>query len=139
MPRVRLHPLTPLLPALDPAKNRCFTFADAPALRLSLDFRKHSNGRQAVGDGAFYTDATPDVLAVCHMQGTNDMYYYSTTFSGGPGVRHFLNLFYCTRFRRPSSFSLRTFYSLSVVFKHIVALLTRLRQNALLTGGRWAV
>ncbi|KAF8973319.1 ornithine decarboxylase antizyme-domain-containing protein [Flammula alnicola] len=28
----------------------------------------------------------PSVLAVCHLQGTEDMYYYSTTFSGGPGV-----------------------------------------------------
>lgn len=46
-----------------------------------------SNGRQAVGDGAFTSDNTPSVLAVCHIQGTDDMYYYSTTFSGGPGVR----------------------------------------------------
>ncbi|KAG1752993.1 ornithine decarboxylase antizyme-domain-containing protein [Suillus lakei] len=46
-----------------------------------------SNGCQAVGDGAFSADITPSVLAVCHMQGTDDMYYYSTTFSGGPGVR----------------------------------------------------
>ncbi|KAH7926703.1 hypothetical protein BV22DRAFT_1104119 [Leucogyrophana mollusca] len=45
-----------------------------------------ANGRQAVGDGAFTTDITPSVLAVCQMQGTDDMYYYSTTFSGGPGV-----------------------------------------------------
>ncbi|KAG6862211.1 hypothetical protein C0995_002141 [Termitomyces sp. Mi166 len=45
-----------------------------------------SNGRQIVGDGAslpFDTEAS--VLAVCHLQGTDDMYYYSTTFSGGPG------------------------------------------------------
>lgn len=46
-----------------------------------------SNGRQTVGDGAFSTDATPSVLAVCHVQGNDNMYYYSTTFSGGPGVR----------------------------------------------------
>ena len=45
-----------------------------------------SNGRQAVGDGAFHVDAEPSVLAVCHVQGADDMYYYSTTFSGGPGV-----------------------------------------------------
>ncbi|KZT72167.1 hypothetical protein DAEQUDRAFT_743902 [Daedalea quercina L-15889] len=45
-----------------------------------------TNGRQTVGDGAFYTDMTPSVLAVCRMPGSN-MYYYSTTFSGGPGVR----------------------------------------------------
>ena len=45
-----------------------------------------SNGRQTVGDGAFTTDMTPSVIAVCHMEGTNSMYYYSTTFSGGPGV-----------------------------------------------------
>ncbi|KAH9948977.1 ornithine decarboxylase antizyme-domain-containing protein [Amylocystis lapponica] len=44
-----------------------------------------TNGRQTVGDGAFSTDMTPSVLAVCHMQGTDEMYYYSTTFSGGPG------------------------------------------------------
>ncbi|THH17346.1 hypothetical protein EW146_g3448 [Bondarzewia mesenterica] len=44
-----------------------------------------ANGRQTVGDGAFTTDATPSVLAVCHMQGNDSMYYYSTTFSGGPG------------------------------------------------------
>ncbi|KAG6868931.1 hypothetical protein C0993_007705 [Termitomyces sp. T159_Od127] len=45
-----------------------------------------TNGRQTVGDGAslpFDTEAS--VLAVCHLQGTDDMYYYSTTFSGGPG------------------------------------------------------
>ncbi|KAI0661181.1 ornithine decarboxylase antizyme-domain-containing protein [Cubamyces menziesii] len=45
-----------------------------------------TNGRQTVGDGAFSTDMTPSVIAVCHMEGTNSMYYYSTTFSGGPGV-----------------------------------------------------
>ncbi|KAH9858382.1 ornithine decarboxylase antizyme-domain-containing protein [Lenzites betulinus] len=44
-----------------------------------------ANGRQTVGDGAFTTDKTPSVIAVCHMEGTNSMYYYSTTFSGGPG------------------------------------------------------
>ncbi|KDQ53528.1 hypothetical protein JAAARDRAFT_136971 [Jaapia argillacea MUCL 33604] len=54
------------------------------SLRPSYSF---SNGRQAVGDGALSFDATPSVLAVCHMQGTDDLYYYSTTFSGGPGVR----------------------------------------------------
>ena len=50
-------------------------------------FLLSSNGRQTVGDGAFYVDAAPSVLAVCHLQGADDMYYYSTTFSGGPGVR----------------------------------------------------
>ncbi|KIM91905.1 hypothetical protein PILCRDRAFT_57220, partial [Piloderma croceum F 1598] len=45
-----------------------------------------SNGRQTVGDGAFFTDV-PSVLAVCHLEGNDDMYYYSTTFSGGPGVK----------------------------------------------------
>ncbi|RDB16983.1 Ornithine decarboxylase antizyme [Hypsizygus marmoreus] len=47
-----------------------------------------TNGRQTVGDGAslpFDTEAS--VLAVCHLQGTDDMYYYSTTFSGGPGSK----------------------------------------------------
>ena len=47
-----------------------------------------SNGRQTVGDGAFYVDVAPSVLAVCHVQGADDMYYYSTAFSGGPGVCH---------------------------------------------------
>ena len=47
-----------------------------------------SNGRRTVGDGASFTfDNEASVLAVCHIQGTDDMYYYySTTFSGGPGV-----------------------------------------------------
>ena len=53
-----------------------------------------SNGRQAVGDGAFYVDAAPSVLAVCHVQGTDNMYYYSTTFSGGPGVCTFHTVFF---------------------------------------------
>jgi Ornithine decarboxylase antizyme len=46
----------------------------------------NSNGSAAVGDGAFYTDAS--VLAVCHVQGhgSEDKYFYSTTFSGGAGV-----------------------------------------------------
>ncbi|KAI0079039.1 hypothetical protein K474DRAFT_1739100 [Panus rudis PR-1116 ss-1] len=38
-----------------------------------------TNGRQTVGDGAFSSDMTPSVIAVCHMQGTDSMYYYSTT------------------------------------------------------------
>ncbi|KAF8891640.1 ornithine decarboxylase antizyme-domain-containing protein [Infundibulicybe gibba] len=47
-----------------------------------------TNGRQTVGDGASLTfDADPSVLAVCHLEGKDNMYYYSTTFSGGPGVR----------------------------------------------------
>jgi len=45
-----------------------------------------ANGRQTVGDGAYTADAAhSDVLAVCNMQGADDIYYYSTTFSGGPG------------------------------------------------------
>ena len=55
-------------------------------------FAYYSNGRQTVGDGAFSTDMTPSVIAVCHMEGTNSMYYYSTTFSGGPGVSFLLLL-----------------------------------------------
>ena len=47
----------------------------------------YSNGRRTVGDGASLTfDNQASVLAVCHLQGTDDLYYYSTTFSGGPGV-----------------------------------------------------
>ncbi|KAH9022230.1 ornithine decarboxylase antizyme-domain-containing protein [Lactarius hengduanensis] len=38
-----------------------------------------TNGRQTVGDGAFYVDVAPSVLAICHVQGSDDMYYYSTT------------------------------------------------------------
>lgn len=46
-----------------------------------------SNARQSVGDGAASFDTSvPDVLAVCQLEGNDDMYYYSTTFSGGPGV-----------------------------------------------------
>lgn len=54
---------------------------------LTLIATNNSNGRQTVGDGASTFDNEPSVLAVCHMQGTDDMYYYSTTFSGGPGVK----------------------------------------------------
>jgi hypothetical protein len=56
-------------------------------LFISILTMRCSNGRQTVGDGASLTfDNEASVLAVCHLQGTNDMYYYSTTFSGGPGV-----------------------------------------------------
>ncbi|KAF4567650.1 hypothetical protein EYR40_006652 [Pleurotus pulmonarius] len=44
-----------------------------------------TNGCQAVGDGAKLSDNEASVLAVCQIQGHSDMYYYSTTFSGGPG------------------------------------------------------
>lgn len=50
-----------------------------------------SNARQSVGDGADSTDVAPSLLAVCHLEGNDDMYYYSTTFSGGPGVCLFLS------------------------------------------------
>ncbi|KZV74398.1 hypothetical protein PENSPDRAFT_674229 [Peniophora sp. CONT] len=46
-----------------------------------------ANGRQTVGDGALCADTNASVLAVCNVQGAGDIYYYSTTFSGGPGVR----------------------------------------------------
>lgn len=53
-----------------------------------------SNARQSVGDGADSFDTpVPSVLAVCHLEGNDDMYYYSTTFSGGPGVCFFAVLF----------------------------------------------
>lgn len=64
----------------------CPTFVHLCPSCLVPHIASFSNGRQAVGDGAFTSDNTPSVLAVCHMQGTDDMYYYSTTFSGGPGV-----------------------------------------------------
>ena len=78
-----------------------------------------SNGRQTVGDGAFSSDMTPSVIAVCHVEGTDSIYYYSTTFSGGPGVR-----FHSSRLRRASL----TFCT--------VAFLTSLTRNALLIEGR---
>lgn len=46
----------------------------------------NSNGRQTVGDGAYPVDTTPRIVAVCHRHGHDDLYYYSTTFSGGPEV-----------------------------------------------------
>ena len=63
-------------PRMFPSSPRCLFFL--------ISFC--SNGRQTVGDGALIFDNEPSVLAVCHLQGTDDMYYYSTTFSGGPGV-----------------------------------------------------
>ena len=67
----------------------CPTYALHLVWRLTLtSFMPCSNGCQVVGDGAFSADITPSVLAVCQMQGSDDMYYYSTTFSGGPGVSY---------------------------------------------------
>ena len=83
-----------------------------------------SNGRQTVGDGAFTFDNEPSVLAVCHLQGTEDMYYYSTTFSGGPGVR---------------KAGVASKVHFVIVFVSPVALLTPLKQNALPTEGRQTV
>lgn len=70
-----------------PISSLCPTFVCTTPRVLSYLTLIFSNGRQTVGDGAFYVDAAPSVLAVCHVQGSDDMYYYSTTFSGGPGVR----------------------------------------------------
>lgn len=76
-----------------PISSPCPTYVLVPPLisiyQLIVFTYLKSNGRQTVGDGAFYVDASPNVLAVCHLQGADDMYYYSTTFSGGPGVRTF--------------------------------------------------
>ena len=72
-----------------PISSLCPTFVCTTPRVLSYLTLIFSNGRQTVGDGAFYVDAAPSVLAVCHVQGSDDMYYYSTTFSGGPGVRFF--------------------------------------------------
>ena len=47
----------------------------------------NSNGRQTVGDGAYPVDNSPRIVAVCHRHGHDDLYYYSTTFSGGPEVK----------------------------------------------------
>ncbi len=56
-------------------------------LLLLITHTSCSNARQSVGDGAVSVDTSvPSVLAVCHLEGNNDVYYYSTTFSGGPGV-----------------------------------------------------
>lgn len=87
-----------------------------------MAYRDCSNGRQAVGDGAASFDNGSDVLAVCHLQGMNDVYYYSTTFSGGPGVSIF------------SLFSIRT-----SLIPSTVAFLTPLKLNALPTEGRQTV
>ncbi|KAG7446388.1 uncharacterized protein BT62DRAFT_116018 [Guyanagaster necrorhizus] len=82
-----------------------------------------TNGRLTVGDGAsFSLDTDPSVLAVCQMQGTDDLYYYSTTFSGGPGVSFLTSTV-------ASGYSSRL----------LVALLTSLIQNALQTEGRRTV
>ena len=62
------------------------------------------------------------MLAVCHLQGTDDMYYYSTSFSGGPGVS-------TTRFSHILTHSRMS----------TVALLTPPRQNALQIEGRQTV
>jgi hypothetical protein len=70
-----------------------------------FNFLTFSNGRQTVGDGAFTFDNEPSVLAVCHLQGTDDMYYYSTTFSGGPGVCGRYPLFILLCFSRLSFYS----------------------------------
>ena len=91
---------------------------------LSYCLISYSNGRQTVGDGAFTFDNEPSVLAVCHLQGTDDMYYYSTTFSGGPGVRGRYPL-YITFVSHDSHFA--------------VALLTSPKRNALQIEGRWTV
>jgi hypothetical protein len=71
-----------------PISSLCPTFVALRTPRVSFHLTIiFSNGCQTVGDGAFYVDVAPSVLAVCHVQGSDDMYYYSTTFSGGPGVR----------------------------------------------------
>lgn len=72
----------------------------------------------AVGDGAAFSfDSDPRVLAVCQLEGSDNMYYYSTTFSGGPEVCHSLP-------------------SVDFVLIFPVAFLTPPRLNALLTEGR---
>lgn len=82
-----------------------------------------SNGRQAVGDGAKVFDHDSSVMAVCQVQGNDDMYYYSTTFSGGPGV---------------SGIDFIPCFCPDIV-GFTVAFLTPPRQNALLTEGRRTV
>ena len=62
----------------------CFYLLPPPQILINPP---HSNGRQTVGDGAFPVDTTPMVVAVCHRPGRGDLYYYSTTFSGGPEVK----------------------------------------------------
>ena len=58
-----------------------------PHISSSLIRPFNSNGRQTVGDGAYPVDTTPRIVAVCHRHGHEDLYYYSTTFSGGPEVK----------------------------------------------------
>ena len=66
----------------------CPTCASLPVISpLQLITRlSNSNGRQTVGDGAYPVDTPPRIVAVCHRHGHDDLYYYSTTFSGGPEV-----------------------------------------------------
>ncbi|PFH45891.1 hypothetical protein AMATHDRAFT_157441, partial [Amanita thiersii Skay4041] len=45
-----------------------------------------SNGCQTVGDGAASINNETNTVAVCEVQGAGNLYYYSTAFSGGPGV-----------------------------------------------------
>ena len=100
-----------LFPAMSNFSNQdsslCPAYALTFLLHLSevLSFLTSSNGRQTVGDGAFTFDNEPSVLAVCHLQGTDDMYYYSTTFSGGPGVCGRYPLLYHLFFLRLSFYS----------------------------------
>ena len=86
-----------------------------------LIYSSDSNGRQTVGDGAYPVDTTPTPLVICRRDGHEDLYYYSTTFSGGPEVE--LESFY-----HPDSKHLTLVYP--------VAVLTSLLRNALQTEGR---
>lgn len=110
--------------------------------RLLTSHVSRSNGRQTVGDGAFITDMTPSVIAVCHMEGTDSMYYYSTTFSGGPGVSTFASLTHlqcadCDLVPALTALSAPVIlFALHLCLRYIVAVLTPLPQNALLTEGR---
>lgn len=56
--------------------------------RSYLEHNSAGSGKVG-GDGAFFrsaSDASSSVRATCRVAGKPDLYYYSTTFSGGPGV-----------------------------------------------------
>ncbi len=135
---------------IPPARPICFSSElvvrrepaeeDSSAEFANLSSVYRSNGRQTVGDGAFITDMTPSVIAVCHMEGTDSMYYYSTTFSGGPGVSVFASLIGLQCTDPVSALTALSapliLFAPHLVSQSVVAVLTPLPQNALLTEGR---
>ncbi|KAJ3571776.1 hypothetical protein NP233_g3544 [Leucocoprinus birnbaumii] len=68
--------------------TRSNSLEPTPLSNYQVGCLRPTNARQSVGDGAASFDTSvPSVLAVCQLEGNDDMYYYSTTFSGGPGSK----------------------------------------------------